>query len=88
MATTKFLLPLFMLLCMTTASITAQNQSKTRIWIIVSYVKENAQSDYEKWMTDVFFAPMKTTQDPILKKQYLSTRWLTPVWHYHHKFMF
>jgi hypothetical protein len=76
----KFFLPLFVLL-MTFASCTTAQTPPTKgekVWIIVNYIRETAKSDYEKWMTDVFFAPMKTTQDPILKKQYDATRWLTP----------
>lgn len=78
MATIKFFLPLFLLLCVKTATLSAQNSNKPKVWIIVSYVKENAKTDYEKWMTDIFFEPMKTTQDTILKKQFDATRWLTP----------
>lgn len=79
MTTIKFFLPVFMLLSITMSSISAQNQNKTKVWIIISYVKENSQVDYEKWMTGIFFEPMKTTQDSILKKQFNATRWLMPV---------
>ena len=78
MATIKFFLPLFLLLNVTMTTIAAQNESKAKVWIIISYVKENSKMDYEKWMTDIFWTPMKTTQDPLLKKQFAATRWLTP----------
>jgi hypothetical protein len=78
MATIKFFLPFLLLLCVTTATLSAQNQNKSKVWIVVSYVKEDAKADYEKWITDIFLEPMKTSQDTILKKQFDATRWLTP----------
>ena len=68
MATIKCFLPLFLLLSVTLSTMTAQNNGQ--VWIIVNNVKEPVKADYEKWMTDIFFAPMKTTQDPILKQQF------------------
>jgi hypothetical protein len=79
MTTIKFFLPVLVLLCVTTASVSAQNSNNPKVWIIINYVKEKAKVDYEKWMTDIFFAPMQTTQDTTLKKQYATARWLTPV---------
>lgn len=76
MAKIKCFLPLFLLLSVTLSTMTAQNNGQ--VWIIVNNVKEPVKADYEKWMTDIFFAPMKTTQDPVLKKQFNATRWLTP----------
>jgi hypothetical protein len=80
MKTFKFFLPLFFLLMTISSCVTAQTPTTKgeKVWIVVNYIKETAKSDYEKWMTEVFFTPMKTTQDTILKKQYAATRWLTP----------
>lgn len=78
MATVKFLLPFFLVLSFAKSSVSAQSASEPRVWVIVNYVKESAKADYEKWMTDIFFAPMKTTTNPILKNQYAATRWLKP----------
>ena len=79
--TAKFLLSFFILFSVTQTRVTAQNPAPNdgQIWVIVSYVKEDSKAEYEKWMTEIFFAPMKTTQDPVLKKQYQAMRWLTPV---------
>ena len=71
----KNALLLFCFFCLT-KQLSAQ-MSTGQTWIILSDIKESAKADYEKWMTDIFFAPMKTTQDPILKKQFNATRWLT-----------
>ena len=63
-----------------TVSLSAQNTSQTdeKIWIITLQIKEASKADFEKWMTDIFWTPMKNTQDPILKKQYAAARWLCP----------
>lgn len=76
----QVLLPVFLFLATKNPSATAQTAAQTgeNVWVIVNYIKESNKADYEKWMTEVFFAPMKTTQDPVLKKQYTATRWLTP----------
>jgi hypothetical protein len=56
----------------------AQN-SADQTWVIISYIKESAKTDYEKWMTDIFFASMQSSQDPVLKQQYSTARWQKPV---------
>ena len=63
-----------------TVSLSAQNTSQTdeKIWIITLQIKEASKADFEKWMNDIFWTPMKNTQDPILKKQYATSRWLSP----------
>jgi hypothetical protein len=80
MKSVKFFLPVLFFLVTTASCTTAQNspQKGENVWIIVNYIKESAKNDYEKWMNDIFFSPMKTTNDPLLKQQYATTRWLTP----------
>jgi hypothetical protein len=73
----KNTLLLFCIICLT-KQVSAQN-SADQTWVIISYIKESAKVDYEKWMTDIFFAPMQSSQDPVLKKQYSTARWQKPV---------
>ena len=68
----------FLLLSITT-QLAAQMQGEAQTWVILSDVKESAKTDYEKWMTDVFFEPMKASKDPVLKQQFSSARWQKPV---------
>lgn len=73
---------LFLVCCILNFSMTpliAQNPTEGQVWVIINYIKATSKADYEKWMTDIFFAPMKTTQDPILKKQFSTARWQKPV---------
>ena len=81
MTTSKFLFALFFLLGIATTSGFAQNTPQTdeKIWIVTLQIKEASKADFEKWMTDIFWTPMKNNQDPILKKQYAASRWLCPV---------
>ena len=80
MKASKFLFALFFILNIATMSATAQNmpQSDEKIWIITLQIKEASKADFEKWMTDIFWTPMKNAKDPILKKQYAAARWLCP----------
>jgi hypothetical protein len=73
----KNTLLLFCLVCLT-KQLPAQN-SADQTWVIISYIKESAKTDYEKWMTDIFFAHMQSSQDPVLKKQFSTARWQKPV---------
>ena len=80
MKASKFLFALSFILNIATMSATAQNmpQSDEKIWIITLQIKEASKADFEKWMTDIFWTPMKNAKDPILKKQYAAARWLCP----------
>jgi hypothetical protein len=74
----KNALLLFCLLANAT-QISAQMQAEPQTWIILNDIKESAKTDYEKWMTDLFFAPMKASKDPILRQQFSTARWQKPV---------
>ena len=80
MKASKFFFALFFILNIAITSATAQNmpQSDEKIWIITLQIKEASKADFEKWMTDIFWTPMKNAKDPILKKQYAAARLLSP----------
>jgi Domain of unknown function (DUF4440) len=59
--------------------LSAQMQATSESWFIIVPVKESAKADYEKWMTDIFFAPMRSSQDPMLRQQFNTARWQKPV---------
>ena len=45
---------------------------------VLNHVKDESKADYEKFMDEVFFDIILTTDDPVLKEQYQKTRWLSP----------
>lgn len=73
----KNALLLFYVFCLT-KQLSAQMPAD-QTWVIISYIKESAKTDYEKWMTDIFFAPMQSSTDPVLKQQFSTARWQKPV---------
>jgi hypothetical protein len=79
MTTIKYILALFLLIGAEQQPLFAQSQNDAQTWVIISYIKESAKTDYEKWMTDIFFAPMQSSQDPVLKNQFSTARWQKPV---------
>ncbi|MEK7257227.1 MAG: hypothetical protein AAB316_20910, partial [Bacteroidota bacterium] len=48
------------------------------VWIIVTYVKDEIKSDFEKWVKDVLYAALYKTTNPMKKDQLKVTRWLEP----------
>ena len=53
-------------------------KSGEEVWAIISHIKADKKTDYEKWMKEVFFAALHKTQNQLLKDQMKTTRWLTP----------
>ena len=79
MTTIKYILAFFLLLSAEQQPLFAQSQNAAQTWIILSDIKESAKADYEKWMTDIFFAPMQSSTNPVLKQQFSTARWQKPV---------
>lgn len=59
-------------------------QEGERVLILINNIKEVAKEDYEKFM-DEFFDLLLHDKSPILREQYLKSRWLTPVSQNHDK---
>jgi hypothetical protein len=80
MNTLKLFFPLLLSIA-SFSNLSSQNHlyKGEKVWIIVNYIKEDSKANYEKWMLDIFLAPMNITQDSILKKQNIATRWLKPI---------
>lgn len=47
-------------------------------WLIVNYVKPESKQDFEKFMEEIFFDALTTSQAPQRAEQYRKTRWFTP----------
>jgi predicted ester cyclase len=73
----KYLVFLLLISCFSVSAQVAENNA-SKVWVLVNNIKDNAKTEYEKWMTDIFFKPMNNTKDPFLAQQNASTRWLTP----------
>lgn len=64
-------------------ALNAQTNMETRakegekVWIMINKVKADVKEEYEKYMTDVFYDLLLTTQTAKLQEQYKTSRWLT-----------
>lgn len=64
----------------------AYTQSKTnvraregdQVWLIINYVKADSRQEFERFMEEVFFKVLTTSQVPLRAETYQKTRWLTP----------
>lgn len=48
------------------------------VWIIITYVKDDAKSAFEKWIKEVFYPALHKSKNPMNKAQLNATRWLEP----------
>ena len=48
------------------------------VWIIVSYIKNDSKSEFEKWIKEIFYPALQNSKNPMNKLQLNSTRWLEP----------
>jgi hypothetical protein len=48
------------------------------VLIVVTYVKDESKSDFEKWINDVLYAALNKTTNPMKIDQLKVTRWLEP----------
>lgn len=48
------------------------------VLIIVTYVKDELKPEFEKWISDVLYAALNKTTNPMKKDQLKVTRWLEP----------
>lgn len=48
------------------------------VLIVVTYVKDESKSDFEKWINDVLYAALNKTKNPMKIDQLKVTRWLVP----------
>ncbi|HFA47547.1 MAG TPA: hypothetical protein ENJ95_00860 [Bacteroidetes bacterium] len=46
--------------------------------LIINYVRGESKLEYEKFMDEVFFDLLLSSEKPLMKEQYNKTRWLSP----------
>lgn len=48
------------------------------VWIVVTYVKDAARPEFEKWVQEVFYTALQKSANPMHQDQLNNTRWLEP----------